>query len=202
MKGARSKLRTTAVAAGTISVAGLLATGLASSASAQAAAPGQQAVAPGTVVRQPFAADSGDACRYGVVKGQLGWHIGPVTSRPTVVDVDGTLVDRPLPTDSDAACGDDGRYSIATFTAYAGSAGVARAAVRVDNGAQPVRFTLANTTSTAGITLVVVQVCRPPLVGLRPVYCGAKQEYRAPVSTTVSQFSAAKPEANSEKIAR
>lgn len=139
-------------------------------------------VAPDTVVEQPFAADSGDSCRYGYTKGVLGWHLGPLVGRPTVVEVAGTVLDRPLSGSPAGSCGNDGRYATVTLTAYVGTKPVDTAAARVDNGTRDFRFQLANTTTAARIDRIVIEVCRPSLLDGRTAYCGPKQEYRAPVN--------------------
>jgi hypothetical protein len=135
------------------------------------------------IVTQPFAADSGDTCRFGVTTGTLTWIArGPLPV--TVVSVAGSLTDRPLPTDPSTACRDP-RYSSATFTAYRGTAVVDREQVRVDNGQLTFRFDLTSTlTVITPIDRVVVQVCRhaPPGMFL-PDYCGKAVEYRLPIQT-------------------
>ena len=136
------------------------------------------------IVTQPFYADSGDACPYGYTRGVLGWQLGvPPSYRLTVV-VSGSVVDRPLPADPTNACPDDARYSIATFSAYAGSALVGQEARRVENGELSFKFTLGVNSNFAAIDRVTVQVCRPStLPGPVPdVYCGKPQEYRAPAT--------------------
>jgi hypothetical protein len=64
------------------------------------------------IVARPFSADSGDACRMGQTRGELGWH----TDTRRVVEVNGVVVDRPLPGGADAGCGNDGRYSLAIYS--------------------------------------------------------------------------------------
>ena len=137
---------------------------------------------PAPLVEQPFAADSGDSCRYGLAEGVLRWHLDPLGGPPTVVEVTGTIRERPVPTDPTAECGDDGRYSTVTMTAHARSGVVDTETVRVNNGAREFAFRLTGTPGAVPIARVIVEVCRPPLVGERPVYCGPRQEYRAPVS--------------------
>ena len=137
--------------------------------------------AEGSVVTQPFYADSGDTCRFGVTSGTLTWiSRGPLAT--TVVDVAGSLLDRPLPTDPSTACRDP-RYSSATFTAYRGIVVVDQEQQRVDNGRITFRFQLTAAPSGAYVPIdrVVVQVCRhaPPGMGL-PDYCGRAVEYRQP----------------------
>jgi hypothetical protein len=146
------------------------------------AGPASGQVVPSTLVEQPFAADSGDSCRYGLVEGVLGWRLDPLGGPPTVVEVTGTIRDRPVPIHPTEECGNDGRYSTATLTAYARSGVVDTETVRVNNGAREFAFRLTGTSGAVPIARVIVEVCRPPLVGTRPVYCGPRQEYRAPVS--------------------
>lgn len=140
---------------------------------------------PGTAnaatITQPFAADSGDACRYGATDGTLGWRYGTVSPLPLVaVDVKGQLTDRPLPNDPSIVCFDDGYYSAATFIAYAGSVEVDRKTSAADNNRVTFEFTLGGNSTTTGINRVVVQVCRSPINTLPPSYCGKAVEYRAP----------------------
>jgi hypothetical protein len=147
---------------------------------------GAPARAEGSVVTQPFYADSGDTCRFGVTKGTLSWiAVGPL---PVItVNVAGSLLDRPLPTDPSTGCRDP-RYSSATFTAYNGTVVVDREQQRVDNGEITFRFPL--TAPLPGpvqpINRVVVQVCRHALPGITiPDYCGAAVEYRQPPTRVV-----------------
>jgi hypothetical protein len=174
MRSAGSRPRVAAALAAILSAVALLVVVVAASAGAQAA--------PDPVVEQPFGADSGDACRYGSAKGVLGWHLGSLAGSPRVVDVTGVVVDRPVPTGPVAPCADDRRSSTMTLAAYAGGVLVDTQTVPVDNGTREFEFQLANTTSTARIERVTVQVCRPPLAGLPATYCGPTQEYRAPVT--------------------
>jgi len=119
-----------------------------------------------------FHADSGDSCRYGTTDGVL-------TSRLAVVVVKGTLTDRPTPTDP-TICRDDGFFSVATFTAFAGTRVVDQQAVRANNSTVRVELSLGQSPTIARIDRVVVQVCRHPLVTLPPSYCGRPAEYLAP----------------------
>jgi hypothetical protein len=173
MSGTRPRLRLVGVLAFILGAAGLLAAGAAGSASAQ--------TAPQSGVEQPFTADSGDPCRYGDVKGVIGWHLGPLATRPTIVDVEGTLLDRPLSTGLVAPCGDDRRFSSVTLTAYARGAVVDSAVARADNGARDFGVQLVNATNAERIERVTVQVCRQAPVG-GGEYCGRLQEYRTPVN--------------------
>lgn len=140
---------------------------------------------PGTAhaatVTQPFAADSGDSCRYGVTSGTLGWQYGVVSPLPAVgVDVKGQLTDRPLLADPGVACRDDGYYSTAIFTAYSGSTAVDQQARSVNDGTVALEFILAGNAASRSVDRVVVQVCRSPLVTLPPSYCGKAVTYLAP----------------------
>jgi len=140
---------------------------------------------PGTAsaatITQPFAADSGDACRYGSTDGTLGWRYGTVSPLPVfAVDVKGQLTDRPLPNDLTIVCFDDGYYSTATFIAYAGSVEVARKTSAANNNRVTFEFTLSGNSTTPSINRVVIQVCRSPINTLPPSYCGKAVEYRAP----------------------
>jgi hypothetical protein len=152
--------------AGALATAALLAGGGAVSASE----------APSDVVSEPFAATSGDECRMGTTKGVLGWHL--TGSRR--VDVRGTVADRGANTDPGLPCGDDRRYTTATFTAFSGGVEVRpRVVQRVDNGTLNFSFPI---TAPRAIDVVVVQVCRQPRVSGPPAYCGPKDVHRAPVS--------------------
>jgi len=137
------------------------------------AAPARADIAP----PQPFYADSGDACVYGHTKGDLLW-VTPGPLPAVTVNLTGSVVDRPTPTDP-RACRDDGFYSIATFTAYSGSVVVGSQAVRVDNGQVPFQFSLGTNRPGTPVTHLVVQVCRDPLVTLPPSYCGRPVTYRS-----------------------
>ncbi len=140
---------------------------------------------PGTAhaatITQSFYADSGDACRYGVTDGTLGWRFGTISPLPVIaVDVKGKLTDRPLPTDPVTVCRDDGYYSIATFVAYAGSVEVDRQARAANNNVVTFEFTLGTNSTSTRIDRIVIQVCRSPINTLPPTYCGKAVEYRAP----------------------
>lgn len=138
-------------------------------------------VANAATIVQPFAADTGGTCRYGATSGTLGWLYGTTSPLPvTGVEVKGQLTDRPLPNDPSAACLDDGYYSVATFTAYAGNIVVARKTSTANNSRVAFDFTLGGNAPTTGINLVVVQVCRSPINTLPPTYCGPAVQYTAP----------------------
>lgn len=155
---------------------------LATTSAAVLAALAVPGVAHAATVSQPFAADSGDACRYGTTSGTLTWQFGTASPLPLVgVDVKGQLTDRPLPSDPSPACRDDGYFSTATFTAYAGSVAVDRQSRSANNATITFQFSLGiNSTSTATVDRVVIQVCRSPLVTLPPSYCGKAVTYFAP----------------------
>ncbi|MFU8872495.1 hypothetical protein [Micromonospora sp. SL4-19] len=141
-------------------------------------------VAPGIAhaasITQSFYADSGDACRYGVTDGTLGWRYGTASPLPMLgVDVSGKLTDRPLPS-GPATCTGDGYYSRATFIAYAGAVEVDRQTRVADNGVVPFTFTLGGNSTSTGVNRVVVQVCRSPVITLPPSYCGKPVTYLAP----------------------
>ncbi len=155
-----------------------LLTALTAAALATLAFPG---TAQAATVTQPFAADSGDACRYGATGGTLSWQYGGVSPLPAVgIDVKGQLADRPLPADPGVVCGDDGYYSTAIFTAYSGSTAVDQQTRSVNNGKVALEFILAGNAATRSLDRVVVQVCRSPLVTLPPSYCGKAVTYLAP----------------------
>jgi hypothetical protein len=129
----------------------------------------------------PFRADSGDNCRYGRTQGSLNWRYSTTTPiRPIAVDVRGTLVDHPLPEAWGFLCRDDRYYSVATFVAYLNNGLTQRAEARTDNAIVSFDFTLGSGSTTAGISRASVQVCRSPLSGDGPSYCGLPQHY-APV---------------------
>jgi hypothetical protein len=139
-----------------------------------------------TVVDQAFAADSGDACPHGRAKGLLGWHLRPLGGGPIAVDVTGILLDQPVSGDaSTPECADDGRFSVVTFTAYAGATVVDTGSGRVDNGTVRIAFQLAAEVRAIPIDQVVVQVCRVNLDPAPFEYCGPKQQYRAPIAVSL-----------------
>jgi hypothetical protein len=148
-----------------------------------AATPNAKASTDDVIVAQPFHADSanpsvGDTCPRGATDGTLGWLFGA----PPTVYVTGTALDHPLPGDTSAACGEDGRFTTVTFTAYAGGARVATGVQKVDNGrrAFPDGFSLR---AAQPITLVTVQVCRTTLDPAPITYCGQLRKYSRPVTT-------------------
>jgi hypothetical protein len=139
------------------------------------------ATAQAATITQPFAADSGDACRYGFTDGTLGWRFGTASPLPLVgVDVKGQLTDRPLPNDPSIVCFDDHYYSTATFIAYSGSVEIGRKTASANNNRVTFEFSLGGTSATTSIDRIVVQVCRSPTITLPPSYCGKAVEYRAP----------------------
>jgi hypothetical protein len=124
---------------------------------------------------QTFYADSGDSCAYGYTKGTLLWRSpGPLVV--IAVDVSGVVVDRPLPAEP-TICRDDGFYTTATFTAYAGSVAVDSRQVKANNAEVRFQFTLGANSTAAGLTHLVIQVCRDPIVTLPPSYCGRAVKY-------------------------
>ncbi|WP_027345194.1 hypothetical protein [Hamadaea tsunoensis] len=142
------------------------------------AAPG---AAHAATISQPFAANSGDACRYGTTAGTLNWHFGATSPLPGLgVDVKGTLTDHPQPIDPVTTCRDDGYYSTVTFVAYAGSVEVDRQSRSANNTTTSFTFALGGSATTSTVNRVVVQVCRSPLVTLPPSYCGAAVVYNPP----------------------
>jgi hypothetical protein len=130
-----------------------------------------------TIVTQPFAADSGDSC--GQASGKLGWHTGPIIGNKSMVDVSGTLVDRPLLTDPSLLCRDD-RISVVTFTAFNGKTVVDTDAAKADNERATFTLQLSAGLGTP-IDRVVVQVCRRSASGAVVDYCGKAAEYKMPV---------------------
>lgn len=116
------------------------------------------------VVKQEFEVDSGDTC--GVTKGVFAWYVTPK------IDVTGVLHDTP--------CKNDGRFSEATFTAYAGGRAVDKEVIKADDGPTDFVFQLDNSVSLAAIERVTVRVCRDrDSVGI-PGYCGPTQEFLSP----------------------
>lgn len=120
---------------------------------------------------QRFSVPSGDNCTYGYTEGNLEWSsLTPARA----VSVTGVIADRPIPNDPGAACRDDGRYTIAKYTAYAGNRPIDETARRVDNGVARFQFVLDASLSNAGIDRVTIQVCRVSLIAPSPApdYCG------------------------------
>jgi hypothetical protein len=129
------------------------------------------------VVHQAFSADSGDKCLMGFTKGAFGWPVGqPGGNR--VVEVSGVVGDRPSTSDPVTVCGDDGRFTIATFIAYAKTVRVDTEIHRVNNGQVPFTATL---TSATSIDRIVVRVCRHSLLS-QPDYCGIPKIYEPPIT--------------------
>lgn len=118
-----------------------------------------------------FHADSGDACLYGVTSGVL-------IPRLTAVHVQGLLTDRPVPFEP-SICRDDGFFSVATFSAFAGDRLIDQQAVRANNGAVKFEFTLGTNSTVARVETVVIQVCRTG-INLPRTYCGRAVKYGAP----------------------
>jgi hypothetical protein len=130
------------------------------------------------IVSAPFAADSGDACPMGATRGRLGWHVDGFRT----VDVAGTVLDHPLPAEPNTRCREDGRFTAATFTAFAKNVPFPLDAESqaVNNGTADVRLQL---TATRAIDFVVVQVCRRSLFVGPPEICGAPVRVPVPVIT-------------------
>jgi hypothetical protein len=171
MKGLRPRRRALATVIGTTCAAGLLAVAVAPPAQAD------------TVVRQPFSVDSGDSCQYGLSRGELGWHLRPLDGLPVAVEIDGSVVDRPLST-GPSLCPDDRRFTVVTFTAFVGRTVLDSRAVRADNGVERVDVEIGRDSYPARIERLVVQVCRRSPLGTPFDYCGAAQVYNAPISVT------------------
>ncbi len=151
------------------------------SATAVAAAALATFAVPATAYAEPpstqtkFAADTDDDCLMGATKGVLTWKPS-LTGLHITVDVLGTV------TDGSPVCDfpqDDGRYAVASFTAYAGDRLVEEATAQADNGAEPVSLSI----TAPVIDRVVVQVCRYPLgtdPATAPGTCGQPLTYDRP----------------------
>ena len=139
-------------------------------------------IAHAAVITQPFQADSGDSCRYGLTEGKLGWQTGVSSPLPLLgVLVAGTVTDRPLPLPTGPAlCRDDGYSSTVSFVAYAGAVEVDRQSRTANNSTVEFKLSLGSAVAKAGIDRVVVQVCRDPIFTLPPSYCGKPVTYPAP----------------------
>jgi hypothetical protein len=132
-------------------------------------------------VSPPFAADSGDNCRYGLTQGTLAWAAIHPPEIPSV-EVAGFIVDRPVPVLPTQTCPDDGLFTVATFRAFTGNLQVDAASQLMDNGSRRFAFRLAPDAAPvpiARIERVEVTVCRDhPLRGApTPLYCGRTQIY-------------------------
>jgi|GEM_PF-1438438 len=151
----RAVLRVATVLAAAIAAAALAASGATASPS----------------ILQRFSVPSGDNCTYGYTQGHLEWRSAPPTS---AVRVTGVLADRPFPNDPGAVCRDDSRYTIASYTAYAGERVIDETARRVNNGVVEIEFILGANAAVRGIDRVVIQVCRVSLLDVTPIpdYCG------------------------------
>ncbi len=137
-------------------------------------------IAQAATITQSFYADSGDACRYGITDGTLGWRYGTTSPLPMQgVDVKGKLVDNPTPAGPVTTCRNDHYFSTATFVAYSGSVIVDRQTRVADNAVVTLAFTLANSTN-ASISRIEIQVCRSPVITLPPSYCGKTAVYLPP----------------------
>ncbi|GAA3732643.1 hypothetical protein GCM10022225_13490 [Plantactinospora mayteni] len=132
---------------------------------------------------QPFAADSGDSCRYGVAEGTLEFI--PISAPPGLgsVTVIGTIADRPHESDPGPVCRDDGLFSFVTFYAYGSGRLVAEATSRVDNDITKYTLQLAPREPSTGVDTLIVQVCRaatanaPTPLPIPSGYCGTPQVY-------------------------
>jgi len=132
----------------------------------------------------PFAATSGDDCRYGFTEGTLTWRFGTSPLPVRAVAVKGRVADRPLPADPAVPCRDDGLFSVATFTAFLADRAVDRDARRADNGVTSFEFVLGADSTVSAIDRVVVQVCRHRPSSTVPAYCGRAVDYRIPPVAT------------------
>lgn len=154
---------------------------LAAIAAAMFAVVASPGIAEAATITQPFHADSGDSCRYGVTDGTLGWQYGGTSPLPVrTVDVAGKLTDHPTPVEPVTACHSDGYSSTVSFVAYSGTVAVDRQTRTADNTTISFSFTLGSSSTTAQISRVVVQVCRKPVLTLPPSYCGTAVTYNAP----------------------
>ncbi|MEN3610740.1 hypothetical protein AAH979_14435 [Plantactinospora sp. ZYX-F-223] len=132
---------------------------------------------------QPFAADSGDSCRYGLAEGTLEFL--PISAPPGLgsVTVTGTIADRPYERDPGPICPDDGLFSFVTFYAYGNGRPITQGTSRVDNDITKYSFRLAPQEPFGGVDTVVVQVCRaatanaPTPLPTPAGYCGTPQVY-------------------------
>jgi len=125
---------------------------------------------------QRFRADSGDDCQYGSAEGVLAFRAVHPPQQPAV-DISGTVTDRPANGGS-ILCPDDGRYTVAYFTGYAGNLEVDWQFRRVDGGILAFDLVLGlNSTSARPIDRVVIQVCRFSYVPNDRYYCGSPQTY-------------------------
>jgi hypothetical protein len=129
-------------------------------------------------VPQPFAVHSGDACRMGVAKGTVVWHLPPGGRS---VDGRASIVDRPVPGSPVRECGDDGRHTVLVVTARAGGHVLDRVGLAADNGEVESVFALSG---SVPVEELVVQVCRPSRLPGPPTVCGQPQTLHAPVTTT------------------
>jgi hypothetical protein len=138
------------------------------------------AQASGPAIQVPFAADSGDACKYGVTKGVFVWTSGPLDpiARPgRIVKASGVLVDEPKQPDP-KACPGDFRYTIGIYTAYGRTTELGREKFAVDNGELQLRFVFDATKAAEPVDVIVVQVCRISLLPGPFDYCGEPQKFR------------------------
>jgi hypothetical protein len=121
-------------------------------------------------VTQPFAADSGDDCRYGTTQGTLAWA-ATHPPEPASVTVAGTVSDAPPP--ASPGCRDDQMFTVASFRAFTGDLLVDEETRRVDNDTLGFGFRLTASLPVSHIERIDVQVCRMPLIhATRTAYCG------------------------------
>jgi hypothetical protein len=131
----------------------------------------QAASAMEIVLEQPFYVDSGDKCPRGYTEGLLVWD-----PDEDYVDVVGDVVDRADPEDS--TCGDDGMYTVATFTIY--ELGIPEVVQKREADNSELRFAMpvdGNTTEEF-LDPVTIQVCRVSPVPAKS-YCGKPQQFKA-----------------------
>lgn len=128
-----------------------------------------------------FSVPSGDNCTYGLTEGQIQWSSYPAQT----VLLTGTIADRPYPNDPTAVCRDDGRYTIARYTAYAGNRVLDQAGQRVDNAVIRFRIALDAGIAEVGIDRITIQVCRASLTAPSPSpdYCGRLYTFTPAVIT-------------------
>jgi hypothetical protein len=125
------------------------------------------------VVEQPFYVDSGDRCARGSAEGVLIWR--PLLN-PNRADVVGEVVDD----STNPACGDDGRYTVVTFTPYSYESDAAEWR-QVDNGTLEYKMPVDGNSTEAYIEQMIIQVCRVSRLPGPPPYCGTARVYPSPL---------------------
>lgn len=134
------------------------------------------AVAHHPTLLQRFRADSGDRCQYGYTEGVLAFRAVHPPELPAV-DISGTVTDRPAAAEP-SLCPDDGRYTIAYFTGYAGDVVLDRQARRVDAGTLSFRLVVGlNDRTTRPVDRLVIEVCRVSFFTDEAPYCGKPQTH-------------------------